>query len=187
VRIGLISDTHGSVKTFREVLSGPFRDVELILHAGDVLHPGALSPFSEGYDASALAETINALRVPVLIAKGNCDSGADQLAIATPIMSPYVFVYVEGRKIMVVHGDGKREDDLENLVKRFGLSLLLHGHSHVARTKRVGAGLIVNPGTPTVPKAPDPYAKTAGVFDSARGTVEIWDIETGEIVLEGSL
>lgn len=182
-----MSDTHGSERTFRKVLSGLFRDVELILHAGDVLHRGAGSALLEGYGAGALAEAINGLRIPVLIAKGNCDSEADQRLLDIPVMSPYVFLYVEGRRIMAVHGNGRKEEDLENLVRRFRLDLLVHGHSHAARIRKAGTGLIVNPGTPTVPNPSSPYRKTAGVFDSAGGTVEIRDIETEEVVLEGSL
>jgi len=67
---------------------------------------------------------------------------------------------------MVVHGDGKTDGDLEQLVKRFDLDLLVHGHSHIARIKRVDHALIVNPGTPTIPNPSSPYKKTAGVFDS---------------------
>jgi putative phosphoesterase len=127
------------------------------------------------------------LPVPVLIARGNCDSDVDQLVLDAPIMSPYVFLYVEGKKIMVVHGDGKKDEDLGKLIEKFGLSLLVHGHSHIARIKKAGKGLIVNPGTPTIPNPSSPYKKTAGVFDSGRGRVEIWDIDTNEVVLEGGL
>ncbi len=187
MKIGLISDTHGSAKTFQKALSGPLEDVDLLLHAGDILYHGARNPLTEGYNTTALADAINDLKMPVLIAKGNCDSDVDQLVLDTPIMSPYVFLYVEGKKIMVVHGDGKKDEDLEKLIEKFGLSLLVHGHSHIARIKKAGRGLIVNPGTPTIPNPSSPYKKTAGVFDSASGTVEIWDIETRSVVLEGAL
>lgn len=184
MRIGLLSDTHGSAKTFQKVLSGPFREVDMILHAGDVLYHWARSPLSEGYGTAALAEALNGLRIPVLIAKGNCDSDADQLVLDMPIMSPYVFLRVEGRRIMILHGDGKKDEDFENLVKRFDLSLLLHGHSHIPRIRRAGRGLVVNPGTPTIPNPSSPYKKTAAVFDSRSGVIEIWDIETEEVVLK---
>jgi len=187
VRIGLVSDTHGSVRSFRKVLNGPFRNVDLILHGGDVLYHGARNPLTEGYDTSGLATMINDLTVPILIAKGNCDSDVDQFVIDSPIMSPYVLVSIDGRKIMVIHGDGKTDRDLANLVARFGLSLLVHGHSHTPRIRSAGSGLIVNPGTPTIPNPSSPFKKTVGIFDSADGRVEIWDIDTMNVVLEGSL
>ena len=77
--------------------------------------------------------------------------------------------------------------DFEKLVERFSLSLLLHGHSHIARMKEAGRGLIVNPGTPTIPNPSSPYRKTAGVFDSVSGIVEVQDIETGQVVLKATL
>ena len=88
---------------------------------------------------------------------------------------------------MVVHGDGKRDEDLANLVRRFGLSLLVHGHSHIPRIRNIGDSLIVNPGTPTIPNPSSPFKKTAGTFDTASGRVEIRDIDTMKVVLEGGL
>jgi len=88
VKIGLVSDTHGSVKTFQKVLSGPFQRVDLILHAGDILYHGARNPLAEGYDTSGLAALINELRIPALIAKGNCDSDVDQFVLDIPSCLP---------------------------------------------------------------------------------------------------
>ena len=187
MRIGLVSDTHGSVRNFRKVLDGPFRNADLILHGGDVFYHGARNRLTEGYDTSALAKTINDLTVPILIAKGNCDSDLDQLVINSPIVSPYVLLTIDGRKIMVIHGDGKTDEDLANLVKRFGLSLLVHGHSHIPRIRNAGGGLIVNPGTPTIPNPSSPFRKTAGTFDTSDGRVEIWDIDAMKVVLEGGV
>ena len=187
MRIGLVSDTHGSVRNFRKVLDGPFRKADLILHGGDVLYHGARNPLTEGYDTSALAKMINELTVPILIAKGNCDSDVDQFVIDSPIMSPYVLLSIDGRKIMMVHGDGKTDEDLANLVRRFGLSLLMHGHSHTPRIRNIGDSLIVNPGTPTIPNPSSPFKKTAGTFDTTDGRVEIWDIDTMKVVLEGGV
>lgn len=187
MRIGLISDTHGSARNFRKVLDGPFRNVDLILHAGDILYHGARNPLTEGYDTSGLAKLINGLTVPILIAKGNCDSDVDQLVIDSPIMSPYVLLSIDGKKIMVVHGNAKTEEDLTNLVTRFALTLLVHGHSHVPRIRSLRRELIVNPGTPTIPNPSSPYKKTVGTFDTTDGRVEIRDIDTMKVVLEGKI
>ncbi len=187
MKIGLISDTHGSVKSFRSVMDGLFRDVELILHAGDILYHGARNPLTDGYNASGLADEINALTVPIVIAKGNCDSDVDQLVLNTPVASPYVFLYIEGKRIMVLHGHNKKEDDLEGLITRFRLAVLVHGHSHIPRIRRFGNSLIVNPGTPTIPNPSGAFKKTAGVLDTGEGTVTIYDIGTMEAVLSERL
>lgn len=186
MRIGLVSDTHGSAGTFQKALDGPLKTAELILHAGDTLNRGGSSVFAS-HGTGSLADMINGLAVPILIARGNLDSEADQDLLNVPIMSPYCFLYVEGMRIMVLHSNGKREGDLEGLVERFRLSLLLHGHTHIARIRKMREGLIVNPGTPTIPNPSSPYKKTAGLFDTTKGVVEITDIETGEVVLRGEL
>jgi hypothetical protein len=186
MKIGLVSDTHGSVKGFRKALDGPFRDVEMILHAGDVLYHGPRNPLADGYNTSTLAEQINGLAVPIMMARGNCDADVDQLVLDTPLLSPYAFLQIDGKKLLVIHGEGKSDAHLETLVARFGLSVLVHGHSHTPRIKKAGGSLIVNPGTPTIPNPSSPYGKTAGVLDTKAGTVTIFDVETGEVVLEGS-
>ncbi len=186
MKIGLISDTHGSVKTFQKALKGPFGGVEMILHAGDILYHGARNPLADGYNTSGLADVINGLEIPIMIAKGNCDSDVDQFVLNTPIMSPYVFLYVDKKRIMVVHGDNKKEEDFEGLIKKFCLSLLVHGHSHAARIRKFENSLIVNPGTPTIPNPSSPFKKTVGVLDTSKGTVTLSDIDTGKAVLTES-
>jgi hypothetical protein len=187
MRIGLVSDTHGSVKAFEKVMRGPFRGVELILHAGDVLYHGPRNPLAEGYNTAALAEKINSLEIPIMIARGNCDADVDQLVLNVPLMSPYVVLSIDGLRLLVLHGEHKSEGDFENLIGRFGLAVLIHGHSHIPRIRRVGHSLIVNPGTPTIPSPSSPFKKTAAILDSGEGSVRIWDIDTMEVVIEGSL
>ncbi len=87
---------------------------------------------------------------------------------------------------MVLHGDNKNDDELAGLIDRFSLSVLVHGHSHIARIKKMNGSLIVNPGTPTIPNPSGPFKKTVGLLDSQAATVTIRDIDTGEMVLESS-
>jgi putative phosphoesterase len=184
VKIGLISDTHGSVKGFQKALDGPFRDVKMILHAGDVLYHGPRNPLADGYDTASLAGRMNSLRIPLMIARGNCDADVDQLALDAPLLSPYVFLHVDRQGILIIHGEHKNDADFENLIRRFNLAVLVHGHSHTPRIKKVAGSLIINPGTPAIPNPSSPFKKTAGVLDLAEGSARIWDIDTGEIVLE---
>jgi uncharacterized protein len=185
--IGLISDTHGSVKNFNRAVHGPLRDVEMILHAGDILYHGPKNAPPEGYDTPALAEALNALTVPLMIAKGNCDSEVDQLVIRTPILSPYIFLCLELKKIVVLHGENRQDPELERFMVDFDLDMVVHGHSHIPRIKRIGHRLIVNPGTPTLPNPSGPRKKTVATFDTATGQVTIRDIDNGESFLEDRL
>jgi hypothetical protein len=95
-----------------------------------------------------------------------------------------VFLCIDRKRILVLHGENKKDEDFENMVRRFDLAVLVHGHSHTPRIKKVGGSLIINPGTPAIPHPSSPFKKTAGVIDLTNGAAKIWDIETGEIVLE---
>jgi hypothetical protein len=156
----------------------------MILHAGDVLYHGPRNPLVAGSDTASLAQTINRLHVPLMIARGNCDADLDQLVLAVPLQSPYAFLRIDGKNILILHGEHKNDGDFVNLIRRFDLAVLVHGHSHTPRIKKAGGSLIVNPGTPAIPNPSSPFKKTAGVLDLAQGTARIWDIETGDVVLE---
>ena len=185
--IGLISDTHGSVKNVERVMAGSFKNVGAILHAGDVLHRGMGSSLSERPGAYGLADAINRLAVPMTIARGNCDTDYDAALLTVPFQFPPMPFHIDEWRIMLLHGNGRREEDLERNILEFGLDLLVHGHSHIARIRRVGRSLIVNPGTPTIPNPSSPFGKTVGLFDTSRGTVWIEDLETGETLLKEQL
>ncbi len=174
MRLGVISDTHGSVTAWRRAIS-LLGEVEILLHAGDVLYHGPRNPLPEGHDAGQLAEAINAYEGRIVVAKGNCDADIDQLVLDVPIQAPYALLVVEGRHIMVNHGHLVASgDDLAALTRRYRLNLLVTGHTHVPHLARVAgepAGIILNPGSPALPKTPD-----------GRGTVAVIDDERIRIV-----
>ncbi len=180
MKIGVISDTHGDTHGWQAAITGPFAGVDLILHAGDIFYHGPRNPMPPGYDPAALAELINRAPAPVIIARGNCDSEVDQLVIEYPIQAPYAFVVIEacppavwrGLRIMVTHGT---EFGLNNLgatshggrdfraayraarpgplAEKYDLDILVFGHTHAPLLERAGGALIMNPGSPTLPKS----------------------------------
>lgn len=73
MKIGVLSDTHGNITALKRALD-LFANVDLIVHAGDVLyHPPRLG-CTEGYDVVACVNLLNGLDIPVVIAQGNCDA-----------------------------------------------------------------------------------------------------------------
>ena len=153
MKIGVISDTHGDVETFRAAIEGPLANVELLLHAGDLLYHGPRNPMVAGYEPPALAEALNALEVPLIIAKGNCDSDVDQLVLDVPIQAPYAHVYADGLRILVNHGDIWGDEETVELMTRWGVELFISGHTHTPKLERHGKLLWLNPGSPSLPKA----------------------------------
>ena len=79
MRIGIISDTHGSTRAWLDAINGPFKDAEQIWHCGDVLYHGARNPLPKGYDTQELFELINNCSIPIRAVRGNCDSEVDQM------------------------------------------------------------------------------------------------------------
>ena len=129
MRVGIISDTHGGLKAWEEAIKGPFEGVELILHAGDLLYHGPRNPFPKDYDPQTLAWAINHAPVPLLIAKGNCDADVDQLMINFPLQSPYVYCFIDGLSVMMLHGEEQDVEDLLELGGRYQVNLLITGHT----------------------------------------------------------
>jgi len=176
MKVGLVSDTHGDVAAWREAMA-LFRSCELILHAGDHLYHGAFNPILPTYDPQALAKEMNACEVPILHARGNCDSEVDQLALRDPIMSPYVMCRLEGINILVTHGDAMSEEELVELAKRYRVHLLVHGHTHVHGIWEHHSLLVCNPGSPSLPKGDE--VPSVAVLEE--GVVSLYDLRDGSV------
>jgi putative phosphoesterase len=109
VRLGIISDTHGLLRP--EVFE-VFRDVDRILHAGDI------GP------AHILAE-LEAI-APVLAVFGNTD-GFEVRARVQEVIE----IRIEGSDFLVVHGHQLGVPTPEALAKRWpGAEVIIYGHTH---------------------------------------------------------
>jgi len=135
MHIGVVSDTHfasldDGLEFFEWALSDVFADVELILHAGDIVHPDLLTSVTA---------------CPVLAVRGNCDAAA-------PDLPSQRIVSLGGYRIGMVHGWGGLSDLEPRVRSAFAgdaLDVLIFGHSHFPVCRRDGALLLVNPGSPT--------------------------------------
>ncbi|MDR2873718.1 MAG: YfcE family phosphodiesterase [Methanobrevibacter sp.] len=154
--VGLISDTHvgDKVEKLPANLSGYFKDVELILHAGDLT----------SLDVITELEKI----APTVAVQGNMDRfyGVD-------LPESHVET-IDGIKIGVKHGEVFQKGDtqqLEYIARELGADILVSGHTHQALIEQANDILLVNPGSPTKPLLTDP-------------TVMLMKIEDGEVDVE---
>ena len=117
VKIGVIADTHGLLRTHaRQLLTG----CDLIIHAGDIGKPEVI----EALEALAHVEAI----------RGNVDKWAHHLPEEK-------IVTVGGRKILVTHDINSitcPTDDFD---------VVISGHSHRPVKQRRGNTLFLNPGS----------------------------------------
>jgi putative phosphoesterase len=180
VNIGVISDTHGSLTAWVKAVNDDFSKVDLILHGGDVLYHGPRNPMPEGYQPADLSSAMNSCPVPILICRGNCDSDIDQQMLDIPIQSPYVMVWIDRLKIMVLHGDGLTDEELGKLAERYRLDILITAHTHIHQIREGEEFIILNPGSPSLPKGDG--RRTIGLIDSLDKSARIIDLENGNVL-----
>ena len=150
MKIGLVSDSHGNVRVFEEMLAVPgAAEAELWLHAGD---------------HAADAETLRLLtEKTVVCVRGNCDYDEDGAYDETS-------VDVAGHRIFLAHGHLFRvEYGTQHLVaaaREAGADIAVYGHTHVARMER-GDVTVLNPGSIARPR------------DERRGSFMLMDLSEG--------
>jgi len=129
MKIGVVSDTHllQPIQTLTELMSGPFQEAEIILHAGDITEPGVLESFG-GKEILAVC--------------GNMDSPA--LRRELPLKRTF---HAGNFKIGIIHGWGGPQGIEDRIRREFGqLDCIVFGHTHhPARVRREGI-LFFNPG-----------------------------------------
>ncbi len=120
-KIGIISDTHGLV---RQRVVKSFKDVDLIVHAGDVGKPEVL-------------ETLQAI-ARVYPVRGNVDGGkwTDNLPETEVVKVGQVYLYV-------LHD--LNELDLDPAAA--GFNAVISGHSHIPKIEERNGVLFLNPGS----------------------------------------
>jgi len=143
MKIGVIADTHGNASTLNEALK-EFLDCSLIIHCGDILAPGPKNPIPDGYNPVELAKMINSLSIPVLIAKGNCDSDVDSMLLDPPII-PFVFLQDGRKRIIASHGHLPLEPF------KFKADIFITGHTHIPSLKEENGIIYLNPGSLSIP------------------------------------
>lgn len=152
MKIGVMSDTHGSLLYFEKALD-VLSECDVILHAGDVLYHGPRNEIPAGYNPKELANKINTID-NILFAKGNCESDVDQMVISHPIQSPYMTCQFGEIRIVVNHGYIDSKEDTMKKAKSMGADILILGHTHIKELfvdEELGL-VVLNPGSTTIPK-----------------------------------
>lgn len=135
MRLGLIADTHDNRDRTRKALAElEAAGAEMLLHAGD-LNTARLVPMLEGWR--------------VWLAQGNVDhptriqQAIDEHGVDVTYGVRHE-VEADGVRFGVIHGDD--EGRLEGMINAGAFDLVVHGHTHRFRDKRVGGTRVVNPG-----------------------------------------
>lgn len=174
MKIGFISDTHGDLNGWQRAFE-IFGQCDYIIHSGDILNPGPFNPLPESFNPLELAKLINESKTPVLVAKGNCDSEVDTLAINLPIQSPYLFFRWENLTVLAQHGHLLQSEEFYKLASIYDTSIAVSGHTHIYSLKRKNSLVMLNPGSPSIPKGAQ--IPTVALLDS--DILSIIDLTSG--------
>lgn len=137
MRIGIISDTHGS-KSSLNMIHNAFKNVDFFIHAGD--------HWQDGYYLQ------KKYKVPVIAVKGNCDLNT----------FPYEIVFeLKNKRFYVTHGHRYRvKDGLQCLYYRAQeckADYCIFGHTHEPQIASVKNITFLNPGSLTWPRGEKKY------------------------------
>lgn len=183
MKIGIISDTHGCVETWRQVYEAYLHDADLIIHAGDVLYHGPRNQIPGEYNPKELARALNNCKVPMIIAQGNCDAEVDGMVLEIPITKNSL-IYLNGLRIFVQHGHDLSAAQAAVLGQRYKLDVLITGHTHIPALQRMDNTILVNPGSVSMPKGEDGRGTIALIEDNV---VKIYEVVGGRMFGEMSL
>lgn len=139
VKFGIISDTHLSVDDDENLtnnlvsqLKEIFLGVDEIIHAGDCSEPFILERLKE--------------IAPVRTVRGESDNNAS--------LEEFIIITANKYNIGVIH---KKPEHLEDFFKKNNIHILVFGHTHQPLIMGTPYNtLLINPGSPTKPKAPPP-------------------------------
>jgi uncharacterized protein len=133
MKVGVISDTHvpGAATSLPPAIFEIFKGVDLILHAGDIVHSSVLD------ELDAIA--------PVEAVAGNMDGNELHLLL------PAKKVLTLGRfTVGLTHGKYRIDLQKEMIRKDFGkVDLIVYGHSHMPFWGKIEGVWFLNPGSPT--------------------------------------
>jgi len=137
VIIGIIADTHDHLPLVDKAVERLNEEgVKLVLHAGDYIAPFVLPHFKP-------------LKANLIGVFGNNDGDRELLKkrfseLGAEIRGRFAEVTTDGLRIGMVHGE--EEELLRSLINVEGYDVIVHGHTHEAKTYRKEGTIVVNPG-----------------------------------------
>jgi len=136
--IGIFADTHDCLPLVDKAVKRLNEEkVSLVLHAGDYIAPFVIPHFKQ-------------LKADLIGVFGNNDGDKDLLRKrfaeieSAEIRGKFAEVIIDGLKIAILHGE--EEELLRALINAEGHDVVVHAHTHEAKTYRKGETLVINPG-----------------------------------------
>ena len=146
MKIIVVSDTHGHNEPFLEAAIS-IEKPDLLIHLGDYVN-----------DAKKIAKVLD---LEFLTVKGNGDYAARNF-------NEDELVEINGKKLFFTHGHrhhvSYNRDALLKKGMELGADIILYGHTHIPLIEKEGNVLIMNPGSPSLPRQSD-RKRTFGIIN----------------------
>ncbi|MCS7138686.1 MAG: metallophosphoesterase [Crenarchaeota archaeon] len=162
--IGLISDTHDHLIMIEKAVAFfNKRKVEVVLHAGDVISPFTARKFKD-------------CNAKLILVYGNNDGDRSNLQrmfseIGAQFYWPAAILELDGKKTLLLHGEDSKL--IEEIASKNMFDLIVSGHTHEEKVRRIGVTLWINPGEACGYLT---GRSTIGVYDSSTHEVEIFEL-----------
>ena len=137
MKIGLISDTHITEKKGKlsEKVLESFKNVDLILHAGDI-------------SSQTVLDTLNSIATTIAV-EGNNDRTRKTLDLKSKEI-----IEIGDLRILLIHGDklpSRKFDKYCEFAQKHNADILISGHTHQPHFEKMKNVLLINPGSPNRP------------------------------------
>lgn len=127
MKIAIVSDTHiDNMRKFPEWIMQHLEGVDLIIHSGDIENPAVIDHLKD--------------MAPVYAVRGNCDRHLHELPIIRTISIGSIEITV-----------GHKPSDARRAVLP-ETKVMIYGHTHIALINQEENLLVINPGSPTLPR-----------------------------------
>jgi len=149
----VIADTHLTrpIPELEDLLKGPFREVDVILHAGDITELAVLEAFAEK---------------EIIAVGGNMDSSH----VRERLPAKRIWK-AEKYRIGLIHGWGGKQGVEERIRREFeNIDCLVYGHTHIPTARQEGDIYFFNPGS---------FSGLFGSGKKSVGVLELGDVISG--------
>lgn len=180
-KVLIVSDTHGSLASWNKIEKS-FQSIDEIFHLGDILYHGPRNPLPNGYNPAELASILKA-KTNISYIRGNCDADVDLLVLENEDMPKIMSLTFRGFKMVLLHGENiQNDDEITQLLDKYSADILVYGHFHIPRLETVKSKIVLNPGSPSLPKMN--YPPTCALLEFSQNLrISIYTIE-GELYKE---
>ena len=142
MKIRLISDTHITEKRGKlsQKVLDSFKNVDLILHVGDI-------------SSQSVLDTLSSITSTIAV-EGNNDRTRKTLKL-----NPTEIIEINNLKILLNHGDKLQSENFDKhyeFAKKHKADILITGHTHKPHYKKTDNIILINPGSSNKPIKSDP-------------------------------